>query len=173
MIGSGTLLRDDPLLTARGAYRARPLARVILDRRVRTPPTARVLSTIGSGPVIIVTRGPETASRASRIRALTRAGATVHTAPGELSRFEEAALEHLATGALTSVTLEGGPTVHRAFWDRGLIDRVQMYVVPRVLGPGAVAWWTTAEAVAAHLREARSRPLGDDLLIEGDVHRID
>jgi diaminohydroxyphosphoribosylaminopyrimidine deaminase/5-amino-6-(5-phosphoribosylamino)uracil reductase len=173
MVGSGTLLRDDPLLTARGAYRARPLARVILDRRLRTLPTARVLSTIGSGPVIIVTRGPETASRASRMGALSRAGATLHSVPGDLSGFEEAALQHLASAALTSVILEGGPSVHAAFWDRGLIDRVQMYVGPRALGPGAVAWWSTADAVAARLRDVRSTPLGPDLLIEGDVHRID
>ena len=173
MIGSGTLLRDDPLLTARGAYRARPLARVILDRRLRTPPTARVLSTIGAGPVIIVTRGPETASRATRIRALSGAGATVHSVAGDLPGFEGAALEHIASEAVSAVTLEGGPTVHAAFWDGGLIDRVQMYVVPRALGPGAVPWWTTAEAVAAHLRNVKSTPLGLDLLIEGDVHRID
>src|SRR5437660_9091505 len=54
-VGSGTILADDPRLTARGAYRDRPLARVIFDRHLRTPPTARVLSTRDAGPVIIVT----------------------------------------------------------------------------------------------------------------------
>src|SRR5205823_1981189 len=53
-IGSGTVLADDPLLTPRGAYRGRPLTRVVFDRRLRTPPSARVLSTLGAGPVIIV-----------------------------------------------------------------------------------------------------------------------
>ena len=45
----GTVLADDPLLTPRGAYRARPLTRVIFDRRLRTPPDARVLSTRAAG----------------------------------------------------------------------------------------------------------------------------
>ena len=54
-VGSGTILADDPALTARGAFRERPLARVIFDRRLRTPPAARVLSTPDAGPVIIVT----------------------------------------------------------------------------------------------------------------------
>ena len=53
-IGSETLLVDDPLLTARGVYRERPLTRVVFDRRLRTPPTARLFSTLDAGPVIIV-----------------------------------------------------------------------------------------------------------------------
>src|SRR3954469_18422446 len=54
-VGSGTILIDDPELTARGAFRDRPLTRVIFDRRLRTPAQARVLSTPEAGPVIIVT----------------------------------------------------------------------------------------------------------------------
>ncbi|MDO8794426.1 MAG: dihydrofolate reductase family protein, partial [Vicinamibacterales bacterium] len=45
-IGSGTLLSDDPLLTVRGIYRERPLARVIFDRRLRAVPESRVFSTV-------------------------------------------------------------------------------------------------------------------------------
>src|SRR5205085_265754 len=62
-VGSGTILADDPALTARGVYRERPLVRVIFDRRLRTPPAARVLSTVDAGPVIIVT-SPRAAERA-------------------------------------------------------------------------------------------------------------
>ena len=54
-VGSGTVLVDDPLLTAREVYRERPLTRVLFDRRLRTPPSARVFSTLDAGPVIIVT----------------------------------------------------------------------------------------------------------------------
>ena len=54
-VGVGTILADDPLLTARGVYREGPLVRVIFDRCLRTPPAARVLSTRDAGPVIIVT----------------------------------------------------------------------------------------------------------------------
>src|SRR4030095_15290242 len=52
-VGVGTILCDDPLLTARGVYRDGPLIRVIFDRRLRTPPSARVLSTREAGPVNI------------------------------------------------------------------------------------------------------------------------
>jgi diaminohydroxyphosphoribosylaminopyrimidine deaminase / 5-amino-6-(5-phosphoribosylamino)uracil reductase len=64
-VGVGTILCDDPLLTARGAYRQGPLVRVIFDRRLRTPPSARVLSTREAGPVIIVTER-DAAARAAR-----------------------------------------------------------------------------------------------------------
>src|SRR4029450_2987356 len=48
-VGSGTVIADDPVLTARGAYRARPLVRVVFDRRLRTPPAARLLATVDAG----------------------------------------------------------------------------------------------------------------------------
>ena len=132
LIGSGTLLQDDPRLTARGAFRRRPLVRVILDRRLRTPIAARVLSTLDSGPVIIVTRAADVAPVA---RPRPRAGRGRRTLDVIAGRRAARSSRRRCAGwrlpALTSVILEGGPTVHRAFWDHGLVDRVQMYVAPR------------------------------------------
>ena len=74
-VGSGTVLADDPLLTVREVHRRRPLTRVLFDRRLRIPPSARVFSTLDAGPVIIVTT-PESIER-NRVRAgdLQQAGA--------------------------------------------------------------------------------------------------
>jgi diaminohydroxyphosphoribosylaminopyrimidine deaminase/5-amino-6-(5-phosphoribosylamino)uracil reductase len=172
VIGSGTLLRDDPRLTARGAYRGRTLARVILDRRLRTPPDARVFSTLASGPVIIVTTRVHAACAAGRVDALARAGATVESVPEDGGGYPESALTLLAATGATSAILEGGPSVHRAFWDLGLIDRVQIYRTLRTIGPGGVDWWSTCDAVSATLRDVHATALGPDVLIEGDVHRV-
>ena len=71
-VGSGTVLADDPLLTAREVHRRRPLTRVLFDRRLRIPPSARVFSTLDAGPVIIVTTPESLESnrdRAARSRA--------------------------------------------------------------------------------------------------------
>jgi diaminohydroxyphosphoribosylaminopyrimidine deaminase / 5-amino-6-(5-phosphoribosylamino)uracil reductase len=171
-IGSGTLLNDDPLLTARIAYRRRPFIRVIFDRRLRTPPAARVLSTLESGPVIIVT-DPDASASQEPLIALTRVGASVEAIPLDGSTFEDAALRRLTQIGVSSVILEGGPTTHSAFWDRGLVDRVQMYVVPRSIGPDGLGWWASADQVVAQLEDVRRTRLGADMLIEGDVHRID
>ena len=171
-IGSGTLLNDDPLLTARIAYRRRPFIRVIFDRRLRTPPAARVLSTLESGPVIIVT-DPDASASQEPLVALTRVGASVEAISLDGSTFEDAALRRLTQIGVSSVILEGGPTTHSAFWDRGLVDRVQMYVVPRSIGPDGLGWWASADQVEAQLEDVRRTRLGADMLIEGDVHRID
>jgi diaminohydroxyphosphoribosylaminopyrimidine deaminase / 5-amino-6-(5-phosphoribosylamino)uracil reductase len=168
-VGSGTVLHDDPLLTARVAYRRRPLTRIVFDRRLRTPPTARILSTVESGPVIIVTEASAAAAAPQRQSALLQAGAFVAViADGH--NFELAALRQFAQAGTSSVILEGGPTLHRAFWDRGLVDRVQMYVVSRAIGPEGLGWWATVEDVAASLEDVRSTMLGTDTLVEGDVH---
>ena len=171
-IGSGTLLNDDPLLTARIAYRRRPFIRVVFDRRLRTPPAARVLSTLESGPVIIVT-DPDASASQEPLVALTRVGASVEAISLDGSTFEDAALRRLTQIGVSSVILEGGPTTHSAFWDRGLVDRVQMYVVPRSIGPDGLGWWASADQVVAQLEDVRRTRLGADMLIEGDVHRID
>jgi diaminohydroxyphosphoribosylaminopyrimidine deaminase/5-amino-6-(5-phosphoribosylamino)uracil reductase len=76
-VGSGTILVDDPLLTARDVYRERPLVRVVFDRRLRTTTAARLLSTVPAGPVIIITSPQAVAARGSAMTALEETGAVV------------------------------------------------------------------------------------------------
>jgi diaminohydroxyphosphoribosylaminopyrimidine deaminase/5-amino-6-(5-phosphoribosylamino)uracil reductase len=161
-VGSGTILADDPRLTARGAWRERPLARVVFDRRLRTPPAARLFSTLDAGPVIIVTEQDDPAS--PRRRVLETAGAEVLAAPGGLA----AALELLGRRGITSLLVEGGPSLHAAFWRAGLVDRVQVYVTSAVLECG-VPWLPPQALWAAALAEARVRPCGVDVLLEGEA----
>jgi len=169
-IGSATLLADDPLLTPRIAYRPRPLIRVILDRRLRTPATARVFSTLQAGPVIIVTESGAAAS--VRGERLCRAGATLEILDSSRS-FASEALARLATAGVNSLVVEGGPTLQAALWDQRLVDRVQMYMTPSVIGPGGLPWWAPADAIIARLHDVRRTTLGPDALVEGDVHGID
>ena len=165
-VGSGTILSDDPELTARGAYRERPLARVIFDRRLRTPPDARVLSTPDAGPVIIVTTA-EAAARAELRRPLEARGAHIEVA---VDRTLRAALRRLAERQIESLLLEGGAAVHAAAWDEGLVDYVRLYVTPHVLGAGALPLLAEREFSSEDLRDRRVMPLGPDVLIEGYVH---
>jgi len=166
-VGSGTIIADDPELTARGAYRERPLARVIFDRRLRTPPGARVLSTAEAGPVIIVTSA-RAAERPELRRPLESRGAEIDVAHDDSFR---AALERLVDRGIGSLLLEGGARVHAAAWDEGLVDRVQLYVTPCALGPNAVPLLPDRSFSSADLCERRVVPLGPDVLIEGYVHR--
>src|SRR5687767_7980266 len=155
-VGVGTILIDDPELTARGVYRERPLTRVIFDRRLRTPPHARVLSTGDAGPVIIVTTAAG-ADRAELRRPLESRGAEIEVAgDGALHH----ALHRLAQRDIGSLLLEGGAELHAAAWDAGVVDAVRLYVTPHVLGSDGVALLPGRCFSAADLRDRRVEPLG-------------
>ena len=166
-VGSGTLLADDPLLTPRGAYRARPLTRVIFDRRLRTPATARVLSTREAGPVIIVSDQDFCAAHARQATALADAGAQVLPVSGP---GITAALTALKAAGVVSIVIEGGPTLHRALLDARSVDRVQLYITPRVLGTGCVKWMEPERFTIGELTERRARWFEHEVLVEGHVH---
>lgn len=164
-VGVGTILADDPLLTARGVYREGPLVRVIFDRHLRTPHTARVLSTREAGPVMIVTQA-EAATPELRRRFEER-GAEIEVArDGSFG----AALERLAARQIGSLLLEGGAELHASAWDAGLVDYVRLYITPQVIGPGGLRLLKGRPFSSTALIERRVQPLGPDVLIEGYVH---
>jgi diaminohydroxyphosphoribosylaminopyrimidine deaminase / 5-amino-6-(5-phosphoribosylamino)uracil reductase len=176
-VGSGTLLADDPMLTARGAYRYRPLTRVVFDTRLRTPVSARLFSTLAAGPVIIVSTPAAAASAPDRLATLTRAGADVLLVEAESrvpaadgAEILRASLEQLAGRGLSSLTVEGGTMLHRSLWDSALVDRVQMFRTPHRLGTRGVEWLPSVAACEG-LSEIVTTRLGADTLIEGYVHR--
>jgi diaminohydroxyphosphoribosylaminopyrimidine deaminase/5-amino-6-(5-phosphoribosylamino)uracil reductase len=165
-VGVGTILADDPQLTARGAYRERPFIRVVFDRSLRTPPDAQLLSTLSAGPVIIVTteEGAQSASR----RALEAAGAAIEIAA---DRSVGAALRALGAREIGSLLLEGGAKMHGAAWDEGVVDFVSVYMTPHVLGDKGVKFLDGRPFDTASLLERHVERLGPDVLIEGYVHR--
>jgi diaminohydroxyphosphoribosylaminopyrimidine deaminase/5-amino-6-(5-phosphoribosylamino)uracil reductase len=166
-VGSETVLVDDPVLTARDVYRERPLARVVFDRRLRTPLTARLLSTFEQGPVIILTTREAIAADREKATALERTGAIL-IAPAESGLT--AALRELPARHIQSLLIEGGTALHRAAWDAKVVDYVQLYVAPMALGPAGVPIEPRAFSTAP-LFERRVEVLGPDVIIEGYVHR--
>jgi len=170
-VGAGTVLTDDPLLTARGAYRHRALTRVVYDRRLRISPDARLFSTLGSGPVIIVTTAGLLAEADRRASALRSAGAEILATDD--AGGVAASLEALAARGVSSIVIEGGAVLHRAFWDAEVVDRVQMYVAECVLGDDGVNWLPEAVMSAARITARSARPIGNDVLLEAYVHGVD
>lgn len=163
-VGATTAAVDDPLLTAREVYRHRPLVRVVFDRCLRLSPDARLVQTRDAGPVVVVTSADAAASGAAlRLR---DAGVEVLACDGTVP----GALGVLVERKVHALLVEGGPTLHAAFWQAGVVDRVSQLVSDRVLGPDAVRWdvpaWLTGWA-------PRTVPLGHDVLLEADVYRTD
>jgi diaminohydroxyphosphoribosylaminopyrimidine deaminase/5-amino-6-(5-phosphoribosylamino)uracil reductase len=122
-VGIGTVLADDPLLTARDIDGARQPLRVVLDRRARLPLDSQLLSTLDVSPVLVVVGSEADAS------ALRDAGAEVLVADGI-----PAALADLGRRGITSLFLEGGRTLASAFLEAEQIDEARTFVAPVLLG---------------------------------------
>lgn len=164
-VGVGTVLADDPRLTARDVVRARPLTRVVFDRGLRTPPTARLFTAPPAGPVIILTSADAMATSPHAVAALTHAGA-------ELVPVEtlEAGLPALVARSVHTLLVEGGAHLQRAFWEARRVDCVHLVVAPRRLGADAVPMFDGLPVPWARFERVRSTACGDDMWMEGDVH---
>jgi diaminohydroxyphosphoribosylaminopyrimidine deaminase/5-amino-6-(5-phosphoribosylamino)uracil reductase len=167
-VGSETVLVDDPLLTARGVRCVRPLARVVFDRRLRTPASARLFSTLTAGPVIILTSPVAVGGDEARARALEDAGAIVVPVEGE---SVIAGLRELVPRGIHSLILEGGAAIHHAAWRERVVDFVSLYIAPVELGAGGVPLLAGLGLPLAALDDVYVETLGPDVVIEGYVHR--
>ncbi len=165
-IGSGTLLADDPVLTVRDCHRARPLARVVFDRRLRTPATARVFSTRDAGPIMVVTTAASVSRQPERAQALLAAGATLIEGTGDLG----ADLRQLLSWDISTLLIEGGGAMHAAAWKAGVVDRVHVIVTPAVLGDGGVKLFDGFPVPMSQFIPVRVETLGPDAWMEADVH---
>ena len=151
----------------RDCYRPRPLARVVFDRRLRTPATARVFSTLDAGPVIIVTTAAAPGRNPERANELKAAGATLIEGSGDL----RSDLERLLPFEISTLLLEGGAVLHAAAWQARVIDRVHLIVAPASLGAGGVKVFDGIEIPSSELIPVRVEMLGPDAWMEADVHR--
>jgi diaminohydroxyphosphoribosylaminopyrimidine deaminase/5-amino-6-(5-phosphoribosylamino)uracil reductase len=165
-VGSGTVLADDPRLTARDCYRRRPLVRVVFDRRLRTPPTARLFSTLDAGPVIIITTAGALDRDQERGRALEAAGANLVAGTGDVATDIRA----LLAWDISTVLLEGGGELHAAAWRAGIVDRLIVIVAPTVLGEQGARFFNGLPVPMSQLMPVRVETLGPDAWMEADVH---
>lgn len=169
VVGSTTILVDDPQLTVRGVSRGLPLTRVVLDRRLRIPPLSRVLQTLDTGPVIVMTTEQTLTVKHKLAEQLRAAGATVEAlVTGTITE----AMLRLGKMEITSLLLEGGVSVHRAAWCAGVVDRVQRYIAPVVFGDDGVSWLGSGISMTK-LHDLRVEAYGPDVLMEGYVYRFD
>ncbi|HEY7255794.1 MAG TPA: bifunctional diaminohydroxyphosphoribosylaminopyrimidine deaminase/5-amino-6-(5-phosphoribosylamino)uracil reductase RibD [Solirubrobacterales bacterium] len=134
-VGIGTVLADDPQLTARHGDNSRQPLRVVFDSAARLPRDSRLISTLDVSPVLVVA-SPVAAS--ARMEALKGAGAEIIIAGGATSTDRiHSALSELGRRNITSLLLEGGPKLADAFTTADAIDEVRVFVAPILLGNAA------------------------------------
>jgi len=172
LVGIGTVLRDDPRLTARDLPSGRPIdhqpTRIVLDSALRIPSGARVLERDGT-PVVVATTSRALPEARRRLEALA---ADIIIADGPDSRVDLSGLSvELGRRGIMSLLVEGGATVHGACIDAGLVDKVLAFVAPVILGgpaPGPVGGaGVETIAKAWRLTQTSIRQVDQDLVIEG------
>ncbi len=172
IVGSRTVLADDPELTARHVAAPRQPVRVVIDSALATPPSSKLARTAREVPSWVLTLREHPRDRAE---ALAAQGVEVVALDGREGRVDlAAALAWLGSRGVVAALCEGGGALHGAFLDRGLGDRAVCYVAPVIFGgaeaPAAFAGrGVAAIADARRLRDVRVERVGDDLRIEGEL----
>ncbi len=172
MVGSGTVLADDPLLTCRIENGRDPL-RIVCDSRLRTPLTAQVVCTAQETPTLIAT----CVTDGERIAPYEKAGCRVWSLPERDGRVDLVALmQRLGSENIDSVLIEGGGTLAWAALEAGIVQKVYSYIAPKLFGGRDAKTPVEGEGVAlpeecAQLAVKNISCLGEDILIESEVTR--
>ena len=176
LVGVGTVLSDDPLLTTRipGKNTHNPV-RIILDSSARTPVNSQVMKRISDAQVLIVA-GQEAPRK--NIEALQSGGATViqclMDSSGNLDLFE--LMNHLVERRILTLLVEGGGHVTGSFLSGNLVDRIRLVFAPLVIGGDDAINWVSGGHSPRMLKDAlrfsvpiRPTRLGSDVLLSIDL----
>ena len=168
VVGAGTVIADDPALTARLDGEAHHPLRVVLDSTGRTPPGAKAYERSGRGAVLATTA----AAPARRLDAFREHGVeTLFCAPDAAGRPRlDDLLDRLYGRGVVTVAVEGGGETLGAFLDHDLVDEVWLFLAPLLIGGGPPAFAGVGPERLSDIRRFDFGPpesLGPDLFIRG------
>jgi diaminohydroxyphosphoribosylaminopyrimidine deaminase/5-amino-6-(5-phosphoribosylamino)uracil reductase len=164
IVGIGTALADDPMLTARPAG-PRVASRVVLDSAARLPLDGRLASTAREVPLWVAVTGRATIERRE---ALARLGCEVITLPGDGPVPVGPLLDEMGRRGATNVLVEGGSRVLGSFLDAGEVDAVDVFLAPKIEG-GTHGFSPVAGRGVASMTDALRLEDGEVSVIDGDV----
>lgn len=175
LVGIGTVLADDPLLTVRGAVVPRvPPVRIILDTQARLPLESRLVRSVDETPVWVVCRDTAPVARRNTLEAAGVRILEVGSAgPGGSGLDPGAVLDRLRAERIRSVFCEGGGRVGAALLAGDHVERLTLFYAPRLFGDGGVPAFPArfGTGPAAGWRRRRVAVFGEDTLIEFDRSR--
>jgi diaminohydroxyphosphoribosylaminopyrimidine deaminase/5-amino-6-(5-phosphoribosylamino)uracil reductase len=166
LVGVGTALRDDPLLTARPAG-PRTATRIIFDSRARLPLCSRLVATAADVPVIVITSA---AASRDAVAALRTSGCECLILPTDEHGIAlEPLLHELGNRKMTNILVEGGSRLLGRFHDSNSIDELHVFIAAKIVGGTAI----TAVAGRGVMRIDQAsgfeltevRRIGDDCLL--------
>ena len=181
MVGVGTIIADDPLLTDRsGKPRRRNLMRVILDSRLRLPPESRVVKTCDKDVIVFCSFGEEKKRKElenrgviveqvqlAGLQVVGGADAAPHDGRPDLTKV----FRRLGEMDITSVLVEGGAMVNSACLAAHVINKLWLFYAPRLLGGDAAVPFLSSGhsqmAEATRVEKIRLHRFGGDFAVEG------
>lgn len=176
LVGIGTVIRDNPRLTTRlKDGEGRDPKRIIVDSLLRIPLKARIFTQQSEAENIIVTT---TNAPVSRVKDLEKVGARIIfvKAVGKNMVDLKAMLDKLGQLQITSLMIEGGASINGSAIQAGIVDKVIMFIAPKIIGgfsaPSAIGGDGVARVDdAIKLTEIKTKRFGNDLMIEGYVEK--
>ena len=173
LVGVGTVLADDPLLTTRlpNSVGQDPV-RIVVDSQGRTPPTAKIFNSDSQAGVIIATTDQISASQRQVYRELGAQVLVVNSVANRVNLTQ--LIVQLGQREITSGLIEGGGEIHASAIRSGIVDRVMFFLAPILVGgvdaPGAIQGMGVQQlSQAVKLGEMKVKKIGADLLIEASV----
>jgi len=175
LVGAGTILSDNPLLTDRSGHRRRrPLLRVILDSRLRLPLDSRLVKNAAAerkNDVLVFCSSAD----AQKKEQLEQMGIRIENVPAVVPDGRPdlpTILKRLGEMEITSVMIEGGATVNWAALADGVVDKVFLYYAPKILaGTGSIPFASGAGfhhmSQAAQVKRLHLHRFGEDFAVEG------
>jgi diaminohydroxyphosphoribosylaminopyrimidine deaminase/5-amino-6-(5-phosphoribosylamino)uracil reductase len=174
MVGVGTVVADDPLLTDRTGFpRRRPLLRVIMDSRLRLPLESRLVKTAKDDLLVFCSFAEEKKRRELEDRDIRVEQVRLGTPDGRPDL--PSILARLGELDITSVIIEGGALLNWTALATDCVDKIFLYYAPKILaGTGSVPFAAGAGfqkiSEAAYVRNITLHRFGEDFAVEGYLH---
>lgn len=162
LVGVGTVLADDPLLTARTIpLPARQPVRIVADSQARTPLQSKLMTSVNIAPVILATAGAAAERHAEAGAGIWRCGNGSRVSVRDLVRRAEAE-------GLRTILVEGGSQLAASFVREGLVHELAWFRAPLLIGgeglPAVGGFGLTDLASATRWRPVATERIGDDVL---------
>jgi diaminohydroxyphosphoribosylaminopyrimidine deaminase/5-amino-6-(5-phosphoribosylamino)uracil reductase len=161
LTGIDTILADDPLLTDRtGLRRRRPLLRVVLDSKLRIPLHSKIVSSAQNDLVVFTVSSDEV-----RTNELQTRGVRVEVLTSDRGRVPlDLVLQRLGSEGILTLLTETGTCLNSALLSGNLVDRVQFFVSPQIMGSGAVPAFESLQS-SIHLAGLDFERFGRDVCL--------
>jgi diaminohydroxyphosphoribosylaminopyrimidine deaminase/5-amino-6-(5-phosphoribosylamino)uracil reductase len=132
LTGIGTVLADDPLLTARGTRARRTPIRAVIDPKLLTPPASRLVRSAAESPLLLCCSEATMGASPSLVGEFRARGAEILPFPGDADRLDLAAILRFLGEARNAATVmvEAGPGLLDSFFGEGLIDEAIVFTAP-------------------------------------------